>query len=283
MRNNMKLKKLFFGCNLSSVDVHKSQSYVNHLKVAINSCIANTDLNIHLMYCGSNDKLLDWLKSKPIKLIDISGFDIFNILNNYYEGNQLMIAKGAWQRVIISKVCEQLGYDDKHVLYTDIDVIFTENMRKPINIKVENFACAKEGGVHGHYNTGSMIINVPYFNSIYEPFVDFCIKQNFNFTAYDQGALNEFVGIDQITLLDHFEWNFAPYMHGDLKNCRIVHFHGNKAPTIEMFLDRGHDKFSPFPKLLELLPPVLEQLLHKGNNLIMHEVMDMYDKYLLKD
>lgn len=271
----MKLKKLFVGCNLSSVDIHRRNNYENHLKVTINSCIENTDLSVHVMYCGVNDKLLHWLKSKPIKLIDVSDFDIFSVLEKHYKDKTLLIARGAWQRVIIPQVCELLGYDDNHVLYTDIDVIFTENMKKSIDINVDKFACAREGGNAGHYNTGSMIINVPYFASIYEPFMDFCIKWDFDFPAFDQGALNKFVKLDQITVLDHFEWNFAPYMNGDLKNCRIIHFHGPKASMVEAYLDPECDKTD-----LASIPPSLLPFLNRGERSIMHEVMDMYNKYL---
>lgn len=68
----MNLKKVFFGYNLDSFLL---KDYASHIKVAINSCIKNTNLDIYFMYCGDNDnELLDWLKSKPIKLIDVSGF-----------------------------------------------------------------------------------------------------------------------------------------------------------------------------------------------------------------
>ncbi len=274
----MKLKKLFLGCNLSSIgcpsrELHK---YVNHLKVTINSCIENTDLDVHVMYCGVNDKLLHWLKSKPIRLIDVSDFDIFSVLEEHYKDKRLMIARGAWQRVIIPQVCELLGYNDNHVLYTDIDVIFTENMKKPIDINVDKFACVIEGGIAKHYNTGTMIINVPYFDSIYEPFINFCITRNFNFPSFDQGALNQFVNLHQITVLDHFEWNFAPYMHGDPKNSRIVHFHGPKAHMVQMYLDPEYGN----KQGLGSVPLGLMGLLNGGDRSIMHEVMDMYNKYL---
>lgn len=272
----MILKKVFFGCNLSSLDRSGNQNdYANHIKVTINSCIKNTNLDIHFMHCGKNEELFNWLKSKPIKLIDVSDFDLFNILPNYCKGGGLTIARGAWQRMLVPQVCRQLGVADTHVLYTDIDVIFTSNIERPINLNIDKFACALERGAGRLYNTGVMIINTAYFDSIYEPLMDFAKSRNFRFRAFDQGALNAFVPKNRITILDHHEWNFAPHMHGDCKQSRIIHFHGPKANQIDFYLKGGAKK-----EFNHGHPDMIWNLLDSSNKNTLSLIIDLYNSHL---
>ena len=278
----MIIKKVFFGCNLNSLDRNNNQNdYTNHLKVSINSCIKNTNLDMHLMYCGRNDELLNWLKSKPIKLIDVSDFDLLNILPDYYKKARLKIARGAWQRILIPQVCRQLGVTDTHVLYTDIDVIFTSNIERPINLNIDKFACALQHGRGSIYNTGVMIINVAYLESIYEPLIDFAknhFAKNGDFScggAFDQGVLNAFVPTDQITILDHHEWNFAPHMHGDFEKSRIIHFHGPKANQIDFYL-----KGSPRNEFKHINKKNIWPLLQSSDKNILSSIMNLYESHL---
>jgi lipopolysaccharide biosynthesis glycosyltransferase len=272
----MIVKKVFFGCNLNSLDRNGNQNdYANHIKVAINSCIKNTNLDIHFMHCGRNEELLNWLKLKPIKLIDVSDFDLLDILPNYYKGVGLSIARGAWQRALIPQVCRQLGVTDTHVLYTDIDVIFTSNTERPINLNIDKFACALEQGRGSIYNTGVMIINTAYFDSIYEPLIDFAKSRNFGFGAFDQGALNGFVPKNQITILDHHEWNFAPHMHGDCKQSRIIHFHGPKANQIDFYLKGGARK-----EFKHCNATTIWNLLNSSNKNTLSLIIDLYKSHL---
>ena len=273
----MKLKKVFFGYNLDSSLL---KDYSGHIKVTINSCIKNTNLDIYFMYCGHNDELLDWLKSKPITLINVSDFDLINMLPNYYENGQLIIARGAWQRLIIPQVCKKLGIADTHVLYTDVDVIFMQNIEKSIDLNIDKFACALQMPNGCNYNTGVMIINVAYLESIYEPVIDLA-KNNFakhgDFScggAYDQGTLNTFIPKDQITILDNREWNCSPCMHDDYKNSRIIHFHGPKAEHINFYLKGGSkEKFKR-----KSLWPIMELSNKKNLTSILNLYQSFYEK-----
>jgi len=278
----MIIKKVFFGCNLNSLDRNNNQNdYTNHLKVSLNSCIKNTSLEIHFMYCGRNDELLNWLKSKPIKLIDVSDFPFLRTLPNYYKDNALAIALGTWQRILIPQLCKKLGITDSHVLYTDIDVMFTPNMEKSIDLNIDKFACAMEGGAGPNYNAGVMIINVAYFESIYKPLIDFAknyFQKNGNFNcggAFDQGALNAFVPKDQITILDHHEWNFAPYMHGDFEKSRIIHFHGPKAKHLDFYLKEGTEKEFKHGNKKNIW-----SLLQLSDKNILSSIMNLYESHL---
>jgi len=269
----MKVKKVFFGYNFESV-----KDYADHIKVAINSCIKNTNLDIYFMYCGRDDELLDWLKSQPIKLIDVSGFSLLNMLANYYENGRLAIARGAWQRLIIPQVCKKLGITDTHVLYTDIDVIFMQNMEKSIDLNIDKFACALQMPSGSVYNTGVMIINIAYFESIYEPLLDsrkryYSKNGNFTVGGYDQVALNAYISKDQITILDHHEWNFAPHMHGDFKNSRIIHFHGPKAEHINFYLKGGSKEKFRYKSLW----PMME----RSNKKNLSSIFELYESYLV--
>lgn len=229
------VKKNFFGFNLNT-----SARYGDHVKVSVNSCIQNTDLDTYFMYCGHNEELLNWLQSKPIKLIDVSDYDFIKIINNHKWPSEehLDVAKGAWQRLLIPEVCSNLHITDEHILYTDIDVMFMSNVCEPMTLNVPRFACSREeGGVV--YNTGVMIINLEYFTQIFDSFTNFAIRQNFDFEAFDQGALNAFININDITILNHLEWNLTSYMHAPLENCKIFHFHGPKAEDIDIYVNNG--------------------------------------------
>jgi lipopolysaccharide biosynthesis glycosyltransferase len=264
------IKKNFFGFNL---DTAKISGYEDHIKVAVNSCIENTSLQTYFLYCGHDKELLNWLKSKPITLVDTSSFKLINTLLERNSSNMhLPTAKGAWQRLLIPEVCQKLDIKDKHVLYTDVDVMFTPNMSKPINLNVDKFACAKEGGDSANYNTGTMIINRKYLESIYNSFMDFCIKHSFNFIAFDQGALNAFIHIGHITILDHHEWNLSSYMHAPIENCRIFHFHGPKAIHLKSYLSgAGKQQF----------PEIYWDLLNRSNRSIQKSCLDYHNSFLI--
>lgn len=205
-----------------------------------------------------------------------------NILSNYYKDNRLIVARGAWQRLLIPQVCKKLDITDSHVLYTDTDVIFMPNIEKPIDLNIDKFACALERGkLTAQFNTGVMIINVAYLESIYEPLIGFAknkFKKTGDFScggAFDQGALNAFVGKNQITILDHHEWNFAPYMHGDYKNSRIIHFHGPKAEDINFYLKGGlKEKFKQ---------KKLWRFMEASNKKKLSSIFELYESYLTLD
>jgi len=239
----MKLTKTFFGFNLDT-----SSRYSDQIKVAINSCLKNTNLEIFFLYCGAKNELYEWLESKNVNLINTSDRNLLNLLKNSEGSRQdnINTALGAWQRIEVSNICKELSIEDEHVLYTDVDVIFNQKFNDPINnLNVNTFACSREGGHAPHYNSGVMIMNTNYLRDTYENFLNHCIKNKFKFVAYDQGALNSFYPTNSITILNHNEWNLNAYMTPDPNSSRIFHFHGPKIHEIQLFINNQHHHLNP--------------------------------------
>lgn len=266
------IKKNFFGFNLNTAN---NKSYINHIKVSVNSCIQNTNLDTYFMYCGHNQELLNWLQSKPIKLIDVSNYNFIKVIDNHKwaSNSHLEIARGAWQRLLIPEICRELHITDEHVLYTDIDVMFMSDVSKPINLNVPLFACSREGGSGHVYNTGVMIINLEYFTQIFDPFTNFAVRHNFDFIAFDQGALNAFIDINNITILNHLEWNLNSYMHSPLENCKIFHFHGPKSEHIDMYINNGD---------ISTFPSDYQMLLRRSDSNSLQSVINYFNNFLNK-
>ena len=262
------IKKNFFGFNLNT-----ATRYSDHIKVSVNSCIQNTDLDTHFMYCGHNEELLNWLESKPIKLIDVSDYDFIKIISNHKweSDNHLEIAKGAWQRLLIPEVCSNLHITDEHILYTDVDVMFMANVCEPIALDVPRFACSREGGRGNVYNTGVMIMNLEYFKQNYTPIIDFVVQRNFDFPAFDQGALNAYINMIDITILNHLEWNLNSYMNSSLEDCKIFHFHGPKYEHIYKYVNG--DDIADFPE-------IYQKLLSKSDKVTLQSVVSYFDTLL---
>lgn len=239
----MKLTKTFFGFNLDT-----SSHYSDQIKVAINSCLKNTNLEIFFLYCGVKNELYEWLESKNVNLINTSDRNLLTLLKNSQGSSQynLNTALGAWQRIEVPNICKELSIEDEHVLYTDVDVIFNEKFNDPINnLNVNTFACSREGGHAPHYNSGVMIMNTNYLRDTYENFLNHCIKNKFKFVAYDQGALNSFYPTNSITILNHNEWNLNAYMSPNPNSSRIFHFHGPKIREIQLFINNQHHNLNP--------------------------------------
>lgn len=252
------IKRNFFGFNLDTLSTRaNTHGYDDHIKMAINSCLKYTNLETYFMYVGEKNEIYDWLVSKNVNLIDVSERPLLNRLEEaeamtvlHSSGAQkLKIAKGTWLRVEVPHICEELGITDEHVLYTDVDVVFTEKFGDPVvnditDTGIDKFACCHEAGELSHYNAGVMVMNTQYLRDTYDEFLKFVIDNGFDFISFDQGALNAFYKPDTITILDYREWNLPAYMPSPIEDARLIHFHGPKIREIRSYLN-GEVSYKP--------------------------------------
>jgi len=121
------------------------------------------------------------------------------------------------------------------VLYTDCDVVF-------FNVNAHAMM-AEQSRLHDHVwsyssestmgdtpeNTGVMLINNTALQRIYTDFLDFGIRHELDFVAYDQGWIVAFTEVRPSTArFLNTEWNWKVYWGGNENNVKIMHFHGPK-------------------------------------------------------
>jgi len=234
----MQLKTHFLCFNLKSA----SPVYFDHLKIAVNSCKHNTSLKTYCIFTGEKNHIYNWLESRGVILICANKREIVNqitIAGSKCPIFRTHVALGVWLRIEIPNICLEQNIHDSHILYTDVDVLFTEKFKDgTLNESIPKFACAREGDSKAFYNSGVMIINNEYMRKTYDSFISFVYKrgiENFN-RSFDQEALNEFYPISTITRLSRRKWNWTPYMNnGKLTDryAKIIHFHGPKLDNIK--------------------------------------------------
>ena len=266
----------FFGVNLDSL---KTSIYKDHLKVAINSCRMNTNLKTWCLYTGEKSDMYDWLLSKNVTMLDCNQtLLVDNINRDKSDTFNHGIAKGAWLRVEIPNIVRSLDINPTHVLYTDVDVIFTDKWN-PVMLTTDGiprFACSFEGDAQQHYNTGVMVMNVEYMQNTYSSFMEYVYNTGIaTFNPYDQAALNNFYPVNTITRLQRRYWNWTPYMdNGTLSDsqARIKHFHGPKLNFIR-------SKGSCMPIDVNPLHQLIHQLYNQSPQKY-EEMLSLADVYL---
>ena len=162
----------------------------------------------------------------------------------------------------IPKICEKLNIEDDYVLYTDMDVLFLDDISELKNLTPNYFMVAGEFTkqfVPPEINAGVMWINWRNMNQIYDEFVLFITSNLFKFQVYDQDAIILFFN-DKIESLD-YRYNYKPYWNEEI-GSKILHFHGPK-PTYE------ESDFTNYP-YPHLVTPYFHEMTKKFN--------EIYDK-----
>lgn len=275
------LKTNFFGAYLGSlVNGDKLSVYGEHLRIAINSCKKNTQLKTYMMYTGDKTWVYDWLTSKGVVMVDCNNTPLVQNIRAGGNNTQPLpqsIALGAWLRIEIPRFLDELKIKDSHILYTDVDVVFTEKWSPTVAENITKFACAQEGDCTSHYNTGVMIMNTNFMKETYTNFTNFIISKGVEtFHPSDQGALNDYYPFSTITRLSRRFWNWTPYMgHGHLSDmsARIIHFHGPKLDFIRSkgtLWPRGEGPQGIIHYLYDFAPGKYEKLLQYAEGFL-HE------------
>jgi len=226
----------FCGLNDNS-EMHKSL-YITALK----SAYKNTKLTPILLYDGND---IDF----QIKVINLNAIIINHRISFHDKPNFIKkeedwkkTAYGAFLRIDIPIICKQISIEDEYVLYTDTDVIFLNDVVDELKkYNPEYFAICPEFNENDFisFNSGVMLINVNNMYKTYNDFTYFMESNNYNFCAYDQGALQTYYAFKQDKLPIYFNhktyWNIK-------ENVKIIHYHGPKYDNILNYLNNINEK-----------------------------------------
>jgi hypothetical protein len=240
----------WFCCVNDNSEIHK-----NMYLVALNSAIKNTSLSPILVYDGIDEKFVSDIESKNGRVIRYKT-SLYNKPNfmaacerNFsgWKGT----ACGAYLRIDVPIICRDLNITDETVLYTDTDVIFLMDVVGELNQhKPKYFSVCPETQKNNYddFNSGVMLMNLQGMLSTYENFTIFIENNHYNFTAYDQGALQTFYK-NRINHLPLY-FNHKPYW-GVVPESRIIHYHGPKHNHIIDYLNGV--VFDPYTPLFQMV------------------------------
>ena len=248
---------MYWFSGINSHDKNKYKDYITLYTVAVLSAKkTNPNLKPYLLLDGEIDDKIEKLIDFGVKIIQTKS-SFYNELKNHYKDNT--IAYGAFLRVDIPKICEDLNIDDDYVLYTDNDVLFLDDVSELNNLKPNYFLAAGEFVKQFNpslINTGVMWINWKTMKKVYDDFVLFIILNLSKFKTYDQDAIRVFFK-DKVEELN-YNYNYKPYWENKT-GIKILHFHGPK-PT---FTDNDYKTF-PYPTLVT---PFYHEMVKKFNQI----------------
>lgn len=221
-------------CLTDSISTRKD--YLDLLQVTLISARKNTSLELVCLYDGEKDDATYKLLKKyhvhvifhPIpykqELMEIYPKEwMIKELGKEIDYNRIF---GTFMRMEIPMVEKE----EEYVLYTDMDVIFNDDIRLEDLPRPKYLAAAPEFDQDIQrmtaFNAGILLINI---NGVKEKYQDFRTmmlkKQRNSINLFDQGYLNELCFKDMELLPNEYNWK--PYW-GINEKAKIIHFHGMK-------------------------------------------------------
>jgi hypothetical protein len=208
-----------------------------HTKLAVLSGIRHTELEPHLLYTGKRNAFTAWLEDQGVTVVD-SALPYYDLIERLTKEGRYNLAKiGHWLR---TNVCLE-ERQDRHVLYTDVDVMF---LRRPslAGLTPRYFAAAPEFDktTTNYFNAGVMVVNTEGLReeyALFEAYLRLKIElETHHF--HDQIAYNQFYRGRWNRL--PLELNWKPYW-GQNDAATLLHFHGPKIAAIESIIDGRWD------------------------------------------
>jgi hypothetical protein len=248
--------KWFFAYNGSH-----SSTYDTHIELMVRSAAANTSLDPHMIYFGpSENPLLPLVESYDVKVLHHAPSILADLhrIKAKFPDYPFQTATGAFLRIDLPLICEERGYSDEFVLYTDCDVVFQHDVpRTPAYeyLRPALFACAPQRFQDDwtNINSGVMVMNVRALLEDYSAFRRFITSGD---TLYHELWKNG--PFDQRAFQLHYqsrwgnlplEYNWKPYW-GFNEDALVVHFHGPKIPQVQDVIKGGAGRMSPNAKNL---------------------------------
>ena len=228
-------------------------TYRDLLKVAVVSCLENTQFQPIFIYDGKDNELTYWLEKKGVDIIHHkSSFTkaFLNYCHKEPDSLQNQIAHGAFLRVDIPSIAKKNNWQDEFVFYTDCDVMFLGKWPNRFwNNQCKFFAVAPEVDINNFddFNTGSMIMNLEGLSKVEKNFNKYIIDNIdlfFN-SAWDQTAYQKYFKKYYTKLNPIYNWKTY---WGINSNAKLIHFHGIK-PHHRMNISNGTLK-EPFSGLV---------------------------------
>ncbi len=221
----------YFALSESSIE-RDEHDWRGLIRVAVKSAHTNTRLQPILVYDGEPGEFTAELEDMGVRIVyhRVSFFDdLARHADALGQPWWLGIASGAFLRTEIPL----LHGDDNPVLYTDCDVMFTQD---PGNLKCGRapFAVVPEHSNRGRretedMNSGVMVMNIGSLRSSFPEFRTYIRNNLGNFVSFDQTAYQQFYAGQWKTLKPELNWR--PYW-GFSEKARIVHWHGPKPPFV---------------------------------------------------
>lgn len=243
--------KWFFALNDAGNDY---ANYCLMTQVAVRSARRHTSLEPIFLFDGEPCALTRWMQDHGVRVVHHRTSMYERLVEHARSSGRkqsVSTGAGAYLRLDIPELCEQLGIEDRHVLYTDCDVMFRRDVAAQLQVlEPEFFAAAPQSDPSNYLdmNSGVLWMNVPRLREMLVPFRAYINEHmdTLRKTGYDQAALRAFYGSrrngsfawDRLPL----ELNWKPHW-GRNDRAAIVHFHGPK-PTSRTLLARG---MAPLP------------------------------------
>ena len=214
----------------------RNSVYLDLLYVSLKSARQNTNLDLYVIYDGSeNGRCYEILKEFDVHIIK-QEFSHKQYLKNVYTeefmkqlfGKIISLDKvsGSFMRLDIPFI-EQ---EDEYVFYADIDVMFLRDFSQEDFGKPKYLAATaefdKDLNKMTYFNSGIMYLNVQNMKEISNQIFEL-LKQGIRHESgiVDQGYLNQLC-FDKMTVMP-IEFNWKPYW-GYNKDAYIIHLHAMK-------------------------------------------------------
>ena len=212
------------------------KDYFNMLKVTLISARKNTSLRLICLYDGKIcDPVYNLLKDFKVEII---------IHELPYKKELMEIYSHEWMETELGKDIEYsrifgtfmrmeipiIEKEDEYVLYTDMDIIFNDDILLKDLPHPAYLAAAPEFERDtkrmSYFNAGILVMNIQGMRIKYQQFVEMMKKRQRSTSGlFDQGYLNELCFKDMEIL--PIEYNWKPYW-GINGNAKLIHFHGMK-------------------------------------------------------
>jgi hypothetical protein len=215
---------------LSEYNSRCLSSYERLASVAVLSAQEHTSLIPHCVYDGQESEFTRWLKSRGVTVTQARTphFEQFRELGQRNDVSFFGIASGTFLRAEVPAVASQLGVKDEYALYTDVDVMF-QNEVDLASYAPALFAAAPESDQADYlnFNAGVMLMNLEALANEYSRFQQY-VGENLDRLfemSWDQGVYRELFAGRWDPLPPEYNWK--PYW-GANPAAKIIHFHGPK-------------------------------------------------------
>ena len=203
--------------------------YAGLVQVAVHTARQYTNLEPVFIYDGRDNLLTDWLLARGVVVLKRRSIIAGDILRTGSAASQA-IASGAYLRVEVPLLMQEMGWSDPFALYTDCDVMFTPRFDETaLKCTPRFFAVAPEDtpGNLEAMNSGVMVMNVEALRSDWPAFqatIRAELAASFG-SSFDQHAYR----VHYQGRWEHLpaELNWKPHW-GRNDAAQIIHFHGPK-------------------------------------------------------
>lgn len=221
-------------CLTDSVVTRKD--YLDLLKVTLISARKNTSLYLVCLYDGKeNDVVYNLLQQFDVEII-IHQLPYKQELREIYSREWMLETLGKeieYNRIygtFMRLEIPVIEKEEKYVLYSDIDVIFNDDILLEELPHPAYVAAAPEYERNveemKYFNAGVLVMNIQGMKIKYEEFIrKIGSKERNSSGLFDQGYLNELCFKDMELL--PVEYNWKPYW-GINDKAKLIHFHGMK-------------------------------------------------------